>query len=145
MKKITRLMILMLVNIFLVIMSPVVVNGASEETSDNTEIEKNLDENIKSEVDNLYDYINKRKTDVELMNGLDPVEYIKSYIKDGKGNLEFSKVGKAVVSLLFKEVSSVLTIAISLIAIAILCSFLKNLQDAFSSKGLSQIAFMLVT
>lgn len=141
MKKITRLMILMLVNIFLVIMSPVVVNGASEETSDNTEIEKNLDENIKSEVDNLYDYINKRKTDVELMNELDPVEYIKSYIKDGKGNLEFSKVGKAVVSLLFKEVSSVLTIAISLIAIAILCSFLKNLQDAFSSKGVSQIAF----
>ncbi|MBE6052031.1 MAG: stage III sporulation protein AE [Clostridium sp.] len=140
MKKFTRLMIFILVNIFLSLMSPVMVNGA-EETLDNAEIEKNLNENIRGEINNLYDYINKRKTDVELMNELDPVEYIKSYIKDGKGNLEFSKVGKAVASLLFKEVSSVLTIAISLIAIAILCSFLKNLQDAFSSKGVSQIAF----
>jgi stage III sporulation protein AE len=51
------------------------------------------------------------------------------------------KVLKAVLSLLFKEVGSVLKLAVSLITIGILCSLLNNLQDAFSSKSISQIAF----
>ena len=75
---------------------------------------------------------------------LHPVEYVKSYITNGKGNLSFSQLGKAVIFLLFKEVGSVLKLAISMIVIAILCTLLKNLQDAFSTKSISQIAFYAV-
>ena len=46
----------------------------------------------------LYDYIDKEKLDVEIMNELDPVEYIKSYIKNGEGNLSFTSLLKGVVS-----------------------------------------------
>ena len=100
-----------------------------------------IDPETNKDLMGLYDYINKMKVDVELMNDLDPVEYVKSYITNGKGNLSFSQLGKAVVSLLFKEVGSVLKLAISMIVIAILCTLLKNLQDAFSTKSISQIAF----
>lgn len=98
-------------------------------------------ENLGNELNGLYSYINNMKTDVELMNDLDPVSYIKSYITSGEGDISMSKISKAIVSLLFKEVNSVLKLALSMIVIAILCSFLKNLQDALSSDGISNIAF----
>ncbi len=98
-------------------------------------------ENLGNELNGLYSYINNMKTDVELMNDLDAASYIKSYITSGEGNISINKILKAVVSLLFKEVNSVLKLALSMVAIAILCSFLKNLQDALSSDGISNIAF----
>ena len=120
--------------------------GAEEKVknqSGNTNIESSekIDKSTEEDINKLYKYIDNRKTDVELLNELDPIEYIKSYIKNGEGNLSFSQIGKAVASLIFKEVGSVLKLALSLIAIAILCSFLKNLQDAFTSKSISQVAF----
>ena len=81
------------------------------------------------------------KTDIELINDLNPVEYIKSYIKNGKGNISFSLILKSVVSLIFKEVKTVLKLSLSIIVIAILCSLLKNIQDALSSDSISNIAF----
>jgi stage III sporulation protein AE len=95
----------------------------------------------RKEINNLYEYINKMKTDVELMDNLNPQEYIKSYIAEGKGNLSFNTILKAVLSALFKEVKSVLKLALSIITIAIICSLLKNLQDAFSDQSISQVAF----
>ena len=44
------------------------------------------------------------KSDFELINDLNPISYIKNYITTGKGNLSFSKICDAVISLLFKEV-----------------------------------------
>lgn len=147
MKKYKRLMILLVINIFILTIPNIKVNAEEISTINEISVESSdeelnaLDEKASKELDNLYDYINKMKLDTELMNELDPVEYIKSYIKEGKGNISIAKIGKAVVSLLFKEVRSVLKLAISMIVIAVLCSFLKNLQDAFESKGVSQVAF----
>lgn len=146
MKKFKRLMILLVINICIFsIISPTAIVNAEEEQNKSA-IETIVDEGMidpetNKDLMGLYDYINKMKVDVELMNDLDPVEYVKSYITNGKGNLSFSQLGKAVVSLLFKEVGSVLKLAISMIVIAILCTLLKNLQDAFSTKSISQIAF----
>jgi len=95
----------------------------------------------KQEINDLYEYINKMKTDVELMDNLDPVEYIKTYIKDGKGNLSFDTILNAVLSIVFKEVKSVLKLVVSIVTISIICSLLKNLQDAFSDESISQVAF----
>ncbi len=81
------------------------------------------------------------KSDVELMNELDPVSYIKAYMEDGKGNISISKIGGAIVSLLLKEVKSVLGLSFSIIAIGIISALLKNLQEAFSAEGISEVAF----
>ncbi len=113
----------------------------SKQSSEN---EVNIDElggSSKEEINSLYDYISKMKTDVELMNNLNPVEYVKAYIKEGKGNLSLDTLLKAVLSIIFKEVKSVLSLVVSIVTIAIICSLLKNLQDAFSDESISQVAF----
>ncbi|MBE6063623.1 MAG: stage III sporulation protein AE [Clostridium butyricum] len=109
-------------------------------TKDEIKID-DLGETAKGQIESLYDYINKMKTDVELMGNLNPKDYIKSYISDGKGNLSFNLLSKAVLSLCFKEVKSVLAFIVSVITIAIICALLKNLQDAFADESISKIAF----
>ncbi|MBP1889754.1 stage III sporulation protein AE [Clostridium moniliforme] len=110
--------------------------------AENKETKENLmNKETKEGLDNLYDYINKMKTDVELVNELNPSEYVKSYIENGEGNISFSVILKAILSLLFREIRSVLKLVISVMVIAILCSLLKNLQDAFKNDNISQIAF----
>lgn len=104
-------------------------------------ISESMNEETEEELNNLYDYINNMKTDVELVNELNPVEYIKSYISEGYGNISVEQLFKAVVSLLFREVKTVLKLVVSVVVIAILCSLLKNLQDAFKNESISQIAF----
>ena len=96
---------------------------------------------INGDLEGLYDYISTMKSDFELINDLDPVSYIKNYITTGKGNLSFSKICDAVISLLFKEVKTVLSMCIIIVVIGIICSLIKNLQSAFSSESISEIAF----
>ena len=110
-------------------------------TEDKIIEEYSQDESINSNLNSLYTYIDNMKTDIELINDLNPVEYIKSYIKNGEGNISFSLILKSVVSLIFKEVKTVLKLSLSIIVIAILCSLLKNIQDALSSDSISNIAF----
>ena len=116
---------------------------ANENTKEKNLIESS--EEMKLETDNklnsLYDYINKMKTDEELLNELDPKSYVESYIKNGQGNLTIKELGLIAVNLLFKEVRVVLKLVISVVAIAILCSLLKNLEDAFKNESISNIAF----
>jgi stage III sporulation protein AE len=111
---------------------------ATGSTDDNME---QLDGSAKEEIYRLYDYISKMKSDVELMDNLDPAEYIKTYIKEGKGNLSLDTLSKAALSIIFKEVKSVLALMVSIVTIAIICSLLKNLQEAFSNESISQVAF----
>ena len=99
------------------------------------------DDEVEIKLNGLYDYINTMKSDVELVNELDPISYIESYIETGEGNLSFSTILSAVVSLFFKEVKTVLSLAFSIVAIGIICSLFKNIQSSFSSEGVSQIAF----
>ena len=101
---------------------------------ENTGVTLVNDEETESKLNSLYDYINTMKSDVELMNDLDTVSYIQNYIKTGEGNL-------SVVSLFFKEVKTVLSLAFSIIVIGIICSLFKNIQSSFSSEGISQVAF----
>ncbi|WP_418222513.1 stage III sporulation protein AE [Clostridium isatidis] len=103
--------------------------------------EKIEDQEINNQLDSLYNYINNMKLDVELLNDLDPVQYIKSYVKNGEGNISFKTIINSIISFLFKEVKTSLTLCISIIAIAIICSLIKNLQSAFSNDSISNIAF----
>lgn len=99
------------------------------------------DAEVNSRLNNLYNYINNMKTDSELINNLDPINYVKDYVKTGEGNISYKKIVSGVISFLFKEVKTVLSLSISIIVIAIICSLIKNLQSAFSNEGISNIAF----
>ncbi|MGN2369445.1 stage III sporulation protein AE [Clostridium cagae] len=112
----------------------------SESIMDEIKIES-LDDSTQKQINNLYEYINKIKNNVELMNDLDPVQYIKEYIKNGEGDFNIKSLSKALTSILFKEVGSVLKLIISIVTIVIICSLIKILQDAFSSDNVSEIAF----
>lgn len=96
---------------------------------------------INNKLNSLYNYINNAKSDIEILNDLNPVDYMKGYIKNGEGNFSIKTISDAIISFLFKEVKTVLTLSISIIVISILCSLLKNLQSAFSNEGISNIAF----
>lgn len=106
-----------------------------------TEENELQDEEVNNKLTSLYNYINSMKLDIEIMNDLDPVEYIKGYIKNGEGNLSLKTLSNATTSFLFKEVKTALSFSISIIVVAIMCSLIKNLQSAFSSEGISNIAF----
>ncbi|WP_300384383.1 stage III sporulation protein AE [Clostridium sp.] len=98
-------------------------------------------EEVDNKIEDLYDYINNMKTDVEILNDLEPVEYIKEYIKSGQSSLSISKIIRAITSLVFKEVKTAISLSISIIVIAIICSLIKNLQGAFANESISNIAF----
>lgn len=129
------LCVVMFINLYTVIPS----FGQSVFAEENTTISTN--DEVNSKLNGLYDYINTMKSDVELMNELDPVSYIESYIENGEGNISVSKVLSAVISLFFREIKSVLALSFSIIVIGIICSLFKNIQSAFSSEGISQVAF----
>lgn len=151
-KKFTFIIMFISMIIFIwIVINPYNIVYAEEYTSQENvfdEYQSNLensellkDEKIKDQLNGLYKYINNMKSDVELMNELDPIEYFKSYLESGQGNLSFEKVGGAIVSFLFKEVKTVLSLSISIVVIAIICSLLKNLQASFSNESISNIAF----
>ena len=98
-------------------------------------------EEVESKIEGLYHYINNMKTDVEILNDLEPVEYIKEYIKSGQSSLSINKIIKAITALVFKEVKTAISLSISIIVIAIICSLIKNLQSAFANESISNIAF----
>lgn len=155
MKIIKKVTFIIIVTV-LVIFSGLVVNenivayaeqNTSEESisnKNNNDLEDNQilkDEEVSGRLNNLYEYINNLKSDVELMNSLDPVEYFKGYLKNGQGTLSFKQVTGALVGFLFKEVKTVLSLTLSIVVIAIICSLLKNLQASFSNESISNIAF----
>lgn len=81
------------------------------------------------------------KTDSELTKDLDAKQYVESYLENGQGDLKWQDIVKSIISLVFKEVSSVAGIMISIICTAVLCSLLKNLENAFSNESISNVAF----
>lgn len=146
MKRIITIFLMLIVILFN--FQSVKVNASEEDINTKEFSDKDGEEAIKEileenneDLQSLYHYIDKEKLDVEIMNDLDPVEYIKSYIKNGEGNLSLTTLLKGVVSLIFKEVGSVLALALSLISIAIISTLIKNLQDSFKNNGISEVAF----
>lgn len=91
-------------------------------------------------VQQLYNYITNMKNNNELINNLNISDYIKNYIKNGDGGISTKDITKILTSVLLKESKTVLQLLISIVVMAIICSLLKNLQEAFSSSH-SEIAF----
>ncbi|WP_438544101.1 stage III sporulation protein AE [Clostridium sp.] len=139
MKKLKKIFLLvMLLGAFHISVNIEVAFANEGEKIESTE---EIKEESEKNLNKLYEYINNMKTDNELLNELDPEGFIQSYIETGQGNLTIKDLGLVIVNLLFKEVKVVLKLVISVVAIAILCALLKNLEDAFKNESVSNIAF----
>lgn len=101
----------------------------------------NINNAESTEVQELYQYISTMKTKYELLNDVDPKTYVQDYMKTGDGQVSLKKFTKAIGSYLFRELTFSFKILASLVLIAVICSLLTNLQKAFSSEGLSNIAY----
>lgn len=92
-------------------------------------------------VERLYDYLSNLKNQYEIMKDLDVRTYVKQYMKSGDGGFSMKKLSKAVVEYSFKEIVSSMKLMGMIVAIALICSLLSNLQKAFSNESLSNIAY----
>ncbi len=93
------------------------------------------------EVEQLYNYISNMKTKYELLKDIDVKDYVKDFIKTGDGKVSTKKLLNAVGSYLVREIIESLKLLAVLVAIALICSLLTNLQRTFSSEDLSNIAY----
>ncbi|QAA32062.1 stage III sporulation protein AE [Clostridium manihotivorum] len=123
----------LIISFFLVLMTSKVVyaeDGVDKQKIDNS-----------NQIQRLYQYMDNMKTNEEIMNGLNPKDYVESYLKDGKDPISLDKLVKAFIGVFVKEVQAALKLMISVIILAIISTLLKNLQGAFSNESISNIAF----
>ena len=117
-------------------------NKIDVNTQNSTQLE-NTSENKAQEqqIENFYNYISNMKTKNEVLKDLDAKDYVKNFIKSGDGKISFKKIMNLLVSYGFREVIACIKLLVLLIVIALICALLTNLQRAFSSEGLSNIAY----
>lgn len=107
--------------------------------SDNTE--KYIIEENSEKLKSLYNYINKIKGDNEALGNINPEDLINNYIEKGESGIGLNEIITLILNILFREIKVVLKLMLSVLTVAILCSFLKNLQDAFKNENISNVAF----
>lgn len=101
----------------------------------------NINEEQKSKINELYDYITNMQGENELLKEISPKKFVENYMKNGENNEEGTRLLKAAGAYLFKEVLASFTIIGQLIIIAIICALLNNLQGAFSNEKVAHIAY----
>ncbi|BAH06170.1 hypothetical protein CKR_1119 [Clostridium kluyveri NBRC 12016] len=99
------------------------------------------DKSDQEQINQFYDYITNMKTDNELLNDIDVKTYVKNFLKSGEGGISFKKILSAVMSYGVRELKASLKLLVLLVIISIICTLLTNLQRAFSSEQLSNIAY----
>ncbi|APM38604.1 stage III sporulation protein AE [Clostridium kluyveri] len=111
-----------------------------ENTQQNT-VKNEEDGSDQEQINQFYDYITNMKTDNELLNDIDVKTYVKNFLKSGEGGISFKKILSAVMSYGVRELKASLKLLVLLVIISIICTLLTNLQRAFSSEQLSNIAY----
>lgn len=135
------LLIFLLTLFFLPNLSVSATISNNENVFNNDNMQEIIKENEK-EILNLYDYIINMKDDIEILKDLDPKEYVKSLMSHGNEKMSIGKtIFKNITSFIIKEVILVLNGVSTVIIIAVICSLIQNLQNAFSNQTLSNVAF----
>jgi stage III sporulation protein AE len=98
----------------------------------------NIDE---GKIQNLYNYISNMKNQSEMLNDLNPQDYVENFIKSGKGSISSSKIYNIIVRFAFKELLSSMKLMVLVVVIAVIAALIHNLQDAFSNEKLTNIAY----
>lgn len=100
----------------------------------------NNDKNPNYGVDSLYDYISGMKSQYEILNDLNPKDFVSLYMKNSNGGLT-NKIIKSISYYAIKEVVATFKMMGILIVLALISALLNNLQKAFSNENLSNIAY----
>lgn len=100
-----------------------------------------LTEEQNAQIEKLYDYITNIQSEYEILNNMNPKEFVKNYIKNGDSGLSLKELFKYFSTYAFKEVLVAFKLVGSLIIVAIVCALLNNLQNAFSNESLTNIAY----
>ncbi|WP_454053835.1 stage III sporulation protein AE [Clostridium sp. Marseille-Q7071] len=100
-----------------------------------------LTEEQNVQIEKLYDYITNIQSEYEILNNMNPKEFVKNYIKNGDSGLSMKELFKYFSTYAFKEVLVAFKLVGSLIIVAIVCALLNNLQNAFSNESLTNIAY----
>jgi stage III sporulation protein AE len=125
-----------LISLFIIFMTFMVLSPLYVQAS-----EGKVGDESSSEVESLYKYISNMKTQDELLNDMDPREYVSSFLKTGDGKFSTEKVTRGAITYALREVAASLKLMTIIIIIAIVCALLNNLQSAFSNETISNIAF----
>lgn len=99
------------------------------------------DKNSSSQVEKLYEYIYNMKTEYEVLKDMDAKDYINNYLKSGTGNFSMGKIKQALANYSFKEISASMKLMIMIIAIAIVCALLNNMEKAFNNENITSISY----
>ena len=141
MKRLVKIMILCLTFI-LFIATPAYGTDVDDEDINNMLIEAQEELNSDSRMEKFYKYINNLKIEDELLSGLNPKEYIASYLTSKEDPISFKTIGNSIISFLFREIKATMSLVVSILVISLLSALLKNIQDAFSNDdGITSIAF----
>ncbi len=100
-----------------------------------------LTEEQNAQIEKLYDYITNIQSEYEILNNMNPKEFVKNYIENGDSGLSLKELFKYFSTYAFKEVLVAFKLVGSLIIVAIVCALLNNLQNAFSNESLTNIAY----
>lgn len=107
----------------------------------NVSLPSNVQQVESQEIERFYDYISNMKTKHELLEDIDVKTYVKDFMKTGDGKLSTKKLINALGMYTVRELTASLKLLALLVVIALICSLLTNLQKAFSSESLSNIAY----
>lgn len=130
MKKIISLII-----IFTLFFTNYNVQASSKNYSETNEIAN------EEQIESLYKYISNMKNKYEIIQELNPKEYVMDFMKTGDGKFSIKKLGKALWSYAFREISASLKIMINILVIGIISALLKNLENAFSNEKMTKVAY----
>lgn len=125
------LITLMVINVFFMVPA-----WASDGEDDN------VDDNTKSKIETLYNYIKNMKFDENTNYNINPDEFVENIKKSGEDKYSFNYIVDKVKNIAFKELGSALKSMALVLVIGIICALLKNLQSAFNNDQLSNIAFL---
>lgn len=99
------------------------------------------DKSSNSQVEKLYEYIYNMKTEYEVLKDMDAKDYVSNYLKSGTGNFSINKIKQALLNYSLKEISASMKLMIMIIAIAIICALLSNMEKAFNNENITNISY----
>ena len=126
--------------IFILLM--ILITSFNVQAKDSNNVLNATQDKVSSEqIEHFYDYISNMKTKYELLKDVDAKTYVKDFMKTGDGKISSKKLVNAVAMYAVKELAASLKLLALIIVISLICALLTNLQKAFSSESLSNIAY----
>lgn len=145
MKKICILRMLICISVVMVMLRiSVKAEARSIQVEDVNVISESKDEVLeenKKEADKVYEMVEKMKDNNEILRELDVEEFVEGLNDKDGFDLEKNKIIRAAKKVLLKEIAETGKLMGVIVVIAIVCSLLKHLQDAFKENRVSDIAY----